>query len=154
METAPVYPQLAKRFDLGTSSGAWVQAVSDGGPADDAGLRGGDDRERFQASTYDVGGDVIVRLNGRPGARSRTTSARRCRPLAPGDEVPVVVFRDGRSKTITDHRRRATRGERMSDPASCGTCAWTSRARSPPGCDLSSARPPAAGTARSARAGT
>ncbi|MGK2937883.1 MAG: S1C family serine protease [Solirubrobacteraceae bacterium] len=100
VETAAVYPQLAKRFDLGTSSGAWVQAVSEGGPADDDGLRGGDDRERFQASTFDVGGDVIVRLNGRT-VRDPDDLSEALQATAPGDEVPVVVFRDGRRKSLT-----------------------------------------------------
>lgn len=100
VETAPVYPQLARRFGLGTSSGAWVQAVSDDGPADEGGLRGGEDRARFQASTYDVGGDVIVRLNGRP-VRDPDDLSQALQTAAPGDEVPVVVIRDGRRTNLT-----------------------------------------------------
>ena len=39
--TAPVFPQLATRFGLRSTSGAWVQEVTRGGPADDAGLSAG-----------------------------------------------------------------------------------------------------------------
>ncbi|MBJ7520344.1 MAG: trypsin-like peptidase domain-containing protein [Solirubrobacteraceae bacterium] len=100
IETAPVYPQLSKRFELGTDTGAWVQAVNDGGPADDGGLRGGDDRARFQASTYRTGGDVIVELAGRP-IRDPDDLGQALQRVAPGDEVPVVVVRDGERQTVT-----------------------------------------------------
>ena len=39
--TAPVFPQLATRFGIRSSSGAWVQEVTPDGPADDAGVRRG-----------------------------------------------------------------------------------------------------------------
>ncbi len=100
IETAPVYPQLAKRFELETDTGAWVQAVNDGGPADDGGLRGGDDRARFQASTYRTGGDVIIGLGGRP-VRDPDELGQALQRVAPGDEVPVVVVRDGERQTVT-----------------------------------------------------
>ena len=36
-----IYPQLRERFDLPVGEGAWIQGVSDDGPAAAAGLRGG-----------------------------------------------------------------------------------------------------------------
>lgn len=100
IETAPVYPQLATRFQLGTRTGAWVQAVSEDGPAADGGMRGGDGRARFQASTYREGGDVIVRLGGRT-VRDPNDLSQALQRVSPGDEVPVVVIRDGRPRTLT-----------------------------------------------------
>ena len=50
----PVYPQLARRFDLPVERGAWLQDVTPGGPADKADLRGGGKRT------------VRVRLGKRP----------------------------------------------------------------------------------------
>ena len=44
VSTARVYPQLARRFKLPVTYGAWVQDVIDGGPADEAGLRAGNRR--------------------------------------------------------------------------------------------------------------
>ena len=41
VETVPIYPQLRERFDLPVDDGAWLQDVSEGGPAEAAGLRGG-----------------------------------------------------------------------------------------------------------------
>jgi S1-C subfamily serine protease len=100
IETSPVYPQLSRRFGLRTSAGAWVQNVAKDGPAAKAGLRGGSRRERFQAVPYRVGGDVIIRLGGRPVA-SPDELSQELQRFAPGDEIPLVVVRDGRRKAIT-----------------------------------------------------
>jgi S1-C subfamily serine protease len=40
---ARTYPELARRFKLPVTQGAWVQDVVDGGPADKAGLQAGSD---------------------------------------------------------------------------------------------------------------
>lgn len=109
IETSPVYPQLSRRFGLRTSRGAWVQNVAKDGPAAKAGLRGGKGRERFQAVPYRVGGDVIIRLGGRPVAGPDELSQALQR-FAPGDEIPIVVVRDGRRRTIT-----VTAGERPAE---------------------------------------
>jgi S1-C subfamily serine protease len=98
--TAEVYPQLAKRFKLGTSRGAWLQEVNANGPADDAGLRAGDVDRRFQAESYRVGGDVITRVGGvkvrDDGDLSTALAARR-----PGEKVDVIIFRKGKKRTVS-----------------------------------------------------
>lgn len=99
VETASVYPQLGRRFGLGTTSGAWVQKLSKDGPAADAGLRGGDDRATFQAAPYRVGGDVIVRVGAQP-VRDSDELGQALQRFAPGRTVPIVVLRDGRRTTI------------------------------------------------------
>lgn len=109
IETSPVYPQLSRRFGLRTSAGAWVQNVAEDGPAAEAGLRGGRGRERFQAVPYRVGGDVIIRLGGRPVA-SPDELSQELQRFSPGDEIPIVVVRDGRRKTLT-----VTAGERPAE---------------------------------------
>ncbi|HEY2636775.1 MAG TPA: trypsin-like peptidase domain-containing protein, partial [Solirubrobacteraceae bacterium] len=63
--TAPVYPQLAHRFGLPTTHGAWVQSVTSGSPAAKAGVHGGGPSESFQARSYETGGDVITAVDGR-----------------------------------------------------------------------------------------
>jgi S1-C subfamily serine protease len=112
--TVPVFPQLAQRFGLGATSGAWVQDVTGGGPSRDAGLRAGDGRERFQERAYVPGGDVVVALDGQPVRReddlSRLLVARR-----PGDVVTLTVVRG--------HERRKLRvklGERPLDAPTTG----------------------------------
>src|SRR5690606_2771353 len=68
VETTPLWPQLAEQLNLDVASGALVAAIVPGGPADKAGLCCREDPERqlrFQGITINVGGDVIVGVNGR-----------------------------------------------------------------------------------------
>jgi len=89
-----LYPQLARRLDLDTEFGGLVAEVVSGGPAEDAGLRGGDDRVRFQVGAYRTGGDVILSVNGRevilPDDLARFIASYR-----PGEEVTLRVLRAG-----------------------------------------------------------
>jgi S1-C subfamily serine protease len=99
VSTVPVYPQLARRFDLGAEKGAWVQEVVDGGPADEAGIRAGSGQARFQARTYRTGGDVITRVDGRAiddeNALGIAVAAHQ-----PGDEVTIELLRDGERRSV------------------------------------------------------
>jgi S1-C subfamily serine protease len=112
--TSPVFPQLARQFKLPVEHGAWVQGVSPGGPADEAGLRSGDHRERFQDNAYVVGGDVIVSAGGHP-VREEDDVAKALVQLAPGTRVDLVVLRDGKRKTL-----RVKLGERPLDTPRAG----------------------------------
>jgi S1-C subfamily serine protease len=60
-----LYPQLAEELGLDTGYGGLVAEVVAGGPADEAGLEGGDDRLRFQGVPYRTGGDTILAVDGR-----------------------------------------------------------------------------------------
>jgi S1-C subfamily serine protease len=64
VSTQALYPQLADRLNLDTDHGGMVAEVVPGGPADEAGLRGGDGRIRFQGLPYRTGGDVILSIDG------------------------------------------------------------------------------------------
>jgi S1-C subfamily serine protease len=100
VSSAPVYPQLAERFDLATETGAWLQTTVPGGPADKAGLRAGNDIERFQAASYRTGGDIITRIEGRPIGTSDDLS-QIVATYRPGQEVRVDIVRDGERRTVT-----------------------------------------------------
>jgi S1-C subfamily serine protease len=60
-----LYPQLAARLDIGVDHGGLVAEVVPGGPADEAGIEGGEEKIRFQGVPYDTGGDTIVAVGGR-----------------------------------------------------------------------------------------
>ena len=94
-----LYPQLAQKLDLPTDHGSLLARVVPGGPADRAGLRGGDRKLRFQAGEYSVGGDVILAVDGhevvRPDDLSRLIAARH-----PGEEVTLTVLRDGERRRV------------------------------------------------------
>jgi S1-C subfamily serine protease len=104
--TTRIYPQLARQFDLPVHSGAWVQEVVPGGPADDAGLRAGSRTRRFQARTVTDGGDIIAAVDGRELKDEEALGVQLLR-LRPGQKVTLRVYRGGRARDV-----RVTLGER------------------------------------------
>jgi len=94
VSTQALYPQLAEKLGLDTTYGGLLADVVPGGPADKAGLEGGNDKLRFQAGEYRTGGDVILSVDGRrivePDDLATLIALRR-----PGETVPVTVLRNG-----------------------------------------------------------
>ncbi len=94
-----LYPQLARKLGLDTDYGGLLSEVVPGSPADEAGLRGGDEKVRFQAAAYEAGGDVILAVDGhkvvQPDALAHFISFYR-----PGDTVTLEVLRDGERKQV------------------------------------------------------
>jgi serine protease Do len=95
---------LAKQFKVPDTSGALVDDVSRGGPADKAGLKNG---------------DVIRKLNGQT-IESRDQLTSMVTDLNPGTAVKLDILRDGQPMTVS-----VTLGER---PANLGYLAGTSKA--------------------------
>jgi S1-C subfamily serine protease len=106
VSTAAIYPQLARRFGLPVTTGAWVQDVVPNGPAERAGLRGGTAVRRFQARGVRVGGDIITAVDGRKLPDEAALGVALLR-LRPGHKVTLRVYRDGKPRDV-----RVTLGER------------------------------------------
>jgi S1-C subfamily serine protease len=104
-----LYPQLAQRFHLGVTSGAWIQVVTAGGPAERAHLRAGNGSARFQDQDYRVGGDVITEVAGRP-VHNESDLARVLLAHRPGDVVVLDIRRGGKPMKV-----RVRLGERPLD---------------------------------------
>jgi S1-C subfamily serine protease len=85
--------QLVEELDLPVDYGALVVEATDGGPADEAGLRGVD-------PNTGRGGDIIVAIDGKrmndSDAVAAAVSSKR-----PGDEVEIEYVRDGERETET-----------------------------------------------------
>jgi S1-C subfamily serine protease len=95
-----LYPQLAAKLGLDADHGGLVAEVVPGGPADAAGLQGGDDKLRFQGVPYQTGGDTILSVEGREVVRPDDL-ARYIASSRPGDEVTLeVVHADGERERI------------------------------------------------------
>ena len=101
-----LYPQLAERLGIDARFGGLVAEVVPGGPADDAGLEGGEKRLRFQAGSYRTGGDVILAVAGRRVVEPDDLASF-IASFEPGDEVKIEILRDGERREIT-----VTLGER------------------------------------------
>jgi len=100
VSTQALYPQLAQKLGLDTDHGALLAEVVPGGPADEAGLRGGDEKLRFQGIPYETGGDMIVAFDGKPVVQPDDL-ARYVSAQQPGDTVTLEVLRkDGQREKV------------------------------------------------------
>ena len=79
-----VTPALAKEFKLKDNTGSLIGDVTPKGPADKAGLKGG---------------DLLIEFNGKKVTDSRHLKLEVAR-TQPGRTVPVKVLRDGTAKTL------------------------------------------------------
>jgi S1-C subfamily serine protease len=107
-----LYPQLARKLGLDTTFGGLVAEVSSGGPAEKAGIEGGNDKLTFQAGRYRTGGDVILEVDDHdivsPDDLAEAISAHR-----PGDVVTLTILRDNQRQQV-----KVTLGKRPDNPAS------------------------------------
>jgi S1-C subfamily serine protease len=106
ISSVPIFPQLATRFDLPVKRGAWIQEVTEDGPAEKAGLRGGGGTQRFQSVPYAQGGDIITKVGGTLIVEESDVSIVIGR-YRPGPKIPLEIWRDGKRRTVT-----VTLGER------------------------------------------
>ncbi len=89
----PLIPQFAKFLDLRAERGAIIIEVVPNGPADKAGLRGGDRQVQVGNSLLIIGGDVITELN-KEKVNSSDDLIRMIRDHRPGDSIELTILRD------------------------------------------------------------
>jgi len=87
--------------------GAWVIAVIKGSPAEKAGVRGSDREVTIDGDKAQVGGDVIIAVDGQPIQEMDDVIAYLVKAKRPGDSITLTVLRDGQQKEI-----QVTLGER------------------------------------------
>ena len=90
---------------LNTYTGAYVATVTEGGPADQAGIRGG--TTPTSLPTVNAGGDVITAIDGVPVNNFDQLLSYLVTNKAPGDTVTLTVLREGQTLDVT-----VTLGER------------------------------------------
>jgi S1-C subfamily serine protease len=87
------------QLNLPVDQGALVQTVTPGGPADRAGIQGGNIVAQLGSNAIRLGGDIITAVDGRKIRTSddlATTVASRKK----GDKVKVDIVRDGSKRTV------------------------------------------------------
>jgi S1-C subfamily serine protease len=101
ISSVTLYPQLADRLKIGNAiSGALVDKVESGGPADDAGLHGAESHITFQGvPKIPVGSDLIVAVDGRKLSQAEDLSDV-IGVHHPGESVKLQIIRDGHRRTI------------------------------------------------------
>ena len=80
----PVTQELAQQFKIPDTSGAFVQDVSKGGPADKAGLKPGDLIRKFDGRPVNDASDLLAMVAG----------------VDPGSQVSLEILRNGEPVTV------------------------------------------------------
>lgn len=111
-----LFPDMAEVLKLPVSSGALVIDVTPRGPADRAGLRGGNKRAQIGNNIVTVGGDVIVSANGKK-VEDADAAIREVRKLRPGDKIELgIVHWDGSKENVQVKLGEKPREKRARQP--------------------------------------
>jgi 2-alkenal reductase len=84
---------------LSQATGAYVLDVVPGGPADQAGLKGGSRQTKI--ANLPGGGDLIIAIDGRPVRVFGDMLTYLLENKGPGDTVKLTILRDNQQKEVT-----------------------------------------------------
>ena len=84
---------------LNMYTGAYVTSVTPGGPADQAGIRGGSQPTNLEG--LQAGGDIITAIDGLPVATFDDLLSYLTTNKAPGDSVVLRILREGQTRDVT-----------------------------------------------------
>ncbi|MGH9740370.1 MAG: S1C family serine protease [Candidatus Acidiferrales bacterium] len=95
----PIWPGLAQALNLGVDQGIMIESVMPGGPAAQAGIRGGDRVVLTGLQQLRIGGDILVDINGKPVTDQGDLTLLLNR-AQPGDVVTLTIVRKGRKMDL------------------------------------------------------
>ena len=95
-----ITPDVARTLNLPAKEGVLIARVAPGGPAERAGLRGGQRRVRVRNLIFHVGGDIIMALDGQKVTTVDDLTGFLDENKKVGEEVRVEVLRDGKPMSI------------------------------------------------------
>jgi S1-C subfamily serine protease len=95
----PIGPDLAAQMGLNADYGLLIQRVISGGPAERAGLRGGNEQAYVGNQAIVLGGDLILAVDGQQVEDPQDINAVMDKHQA-GDTVSVTILRNRRQMTI------------------------------------------------------
>lgn len=90
--------QQQEELELPRSTGVYITNVISGGPADRAGLKGGERQTSIPG--LEAGGDLIVAVDGRPVITYGDFIGYLIKNKAPGDPILLTIVRDGQEMEI------------------------------------------------------
>jgi S1-C subfamily serine protease len=91
---------LAQVTGSGVTWGVLVQSTVPGGPADQAGIKAGNQNVTVDGQQYTIGGDIIVSINGNKIVNYDAFSAYMETHATPGQTLQVGIIRDGKQMTV------------------------------------------------------
>jgi S1-C subfamily serine protease len=92
-----VTPAVAKALKLPVEKGVLVNEVVKDGPADKAGIEGGDTEATIEGAQVSLGGDIITEIEGKPVA-SMEDVINLVNSAKPGDKVEMTLLRGNNEK--------------------------------------------------------
>ena len=93
--TTTLTPSVARELGLSSLHGAAIESVVPGSPAEQAGLRGGNETVRVEGADIRAGGDVVVAVNGARVASSEDLVRIVAGRLFPGQTARFTILRGG-----------------------------------------------------------
>jgi S1-C subfamily serine protease len=100
IEGGSITPDLARAVNLPVKQGVLVATVVKGGPADKAGIEGGNTSATIEGANVTLGGDIITKIDGKT-INSMDEVVAIVNAAKPGDSLDVTILRDGSTKTVT-----------------------------------------------------
>jgi 2-alkenal reductase len=93
---------ISKQLGVDVTNGVLVFEVVPNGPADKAGLRGGDQNNviNVQGTPIPLGGDIIIAFNGQSVEDYTDLISKLTSLSKPGDTVTLTILRDGKQQDI------------------------------------------------------
>jgi S1-C subfamily serine protease len=91
--------EIADTFNLDAERGLLIADVRAGSAAEKAGLRGGNQQVVVEGTTWTLGGDIIVKADGKE-LRSDDELRDLIEAKDPGDELRLEIRRDGETRTV------------------------------------------------------
>lgn len=95
-----VSPELAEAMNLSENRGFHILEVIEDSPAEQAGIRPGNETVEIQGREMTVGGDVIVEINGQEMRGIDDILLYLEKKTRVGETVNIKVIRDGETKTL------------------------------------------------------
>ncbi len=94
-----ITPELAQALKLPVEEGVLVNEVVKGGPADKAGVKGGDTSATIEGASIRLGGDIITKVDGKKvdGMEEVINAVNEAKP---GEKMTLTVDREGKSQDI------------------------------------------------------
>jgi len=95
-----VIPTLVKAMNLPNDIGAYLVEVTPGGPAEQAGIRGSDKQKLVNGRALEVGGDVVIAIDGKTISTFNDLLVYIALETRPGQEVTLTIVRNGKESDI------------------------------------------------------
>ena len=100
ISTVDMTYQLAQLQKTNYTYGVLIENVTSGGPADKAGLRGGTQTTSIGGSNYQIGGDIIISINGTKIVNTDALSSYLAEYVIAGQTIVLHIIRNGQPMTV------------------------------------------------------